>query len=122
MSTNPISPGTYTFQKYGVDGKDCIANCTSTTYRRVANNYTGTVAYVDGGSVKIETDKVTFDLYATTSDGSKRLHYTGTLASTFYYVQDKRESQSHLKAAAWLSGFLYKSDHETFDGIYNVNW
>lgn len=88
----PIPAGTYEWaadSPSDAEGKakNCICNVKSSSYRTITNGYTGTKAYISGGSVTFADDAVTFNLTATTADG-KELHYTGTMPSGCSYHQD----------------------------------
>lgn len=125
-SDAPIPAGTYTFQKYAVDGTDCIPNIKrNNNFNVIKNSYTGTNAYVDGGSIKITDSNVTFDLYASTADYSKRFHYTGTMPASVMYIQNRSTTASYKNIAAWNPNFLYPAsdpDHENFDDPVDYNW
>lgn len=91
----PIPVGEYKFvatKEETVDGDgnpvNCIANVKAARFKTIKNNYTGTVSYVSGGSITIGEDTFTFNVTAKTPDGSKEFHFTGSFASTLYYVQD----------------------------------
>lgn len=88
----PIPAGTYEWaadSPSDAEGKakNCICNVKAANYKTITNSYTGTKAYISGGSITFADDAVTFNVTATTADG-KELHYTGTMPSGCSYHQD----------------------------------
>jgi len=100
-----IPDGTYSWSEKSpndAEGKalDCLCNTTSATWRCITNTYTGTKAYISGGSITFSNGNVSFDLTAKTADG-KEFHYTGGFATKCFYAQDRSANATYQKNAVW---------------------
>ena len=96
---SPLPEGTCTWSE--TPGENTLlpvvysSNGTSAAYRyTISNSYTGTTLRPSGGSVTVTSSGLTFDLQASTSDGSQTYHFTGTVTMPIQYMIDHSTAAS----------------------------
>ena len=90
-----IPYGTYTFSTTAGNMTILPAKLNGQNQSHITNSYTGTRFYIDGGSINLEKDKVTYALTGTSTSG-KTISFTGSNSSKFYYGRNYRTSyESH---------------------------
>lgn len=85
-----IPDGTYTFSKTGGSMTLLPVLYNKQSYCYIQNGYTGSKFIIDGGSVTVSGDTITYDVTATgeTPEGTKTLKFTGSHAYNYYYARD----------------------------------
>lgn len=96
--STPVPEGTYTFSKTGGSMTLLPVLYGTQSYCYIKNSYTGSQFIIDGGSVTVSGDTITYDVTATgeTPEGTKTLKFTGSHAYSYYYARDYSTRASYI--------------------------
>ena len=96
--STPVPEGTYTFSKTGGSMTLLPVLYGTQSYCYIKNSYTGSQFIIDGGSVTVSGDTITYDVTATaeTPEGTKTLKFTGSHAYSYYYARDNSTKANYI--------------------------
>lgn len=102
---DPVPAGTYTFANTTTPTANSIANLkkTATYSQYILSDYTGTRLYINGGSVTISAESVTFNVTAAKADGSCETAFTGTVNYSVTYGFRNRATATYQARVPWAT-------------------